>query len=515
MKWIGALFGVSTAFLIGIYVLLFTPTGHGFLLPMAVEKIEAGSKVKKAEFKSFELSMNQIDMVLDLDGELVKVKGKYDLFSRTLDLNYDVQIKNLATFSKAMGTTVRGDFVTWGKAWGKFDSVFVKGGAKTANGTIAYSLNLEDNDIKNLDFDLKNLSLQKLLWMIGQPLYSDAKLFSKGKIISMNQFNGDVITIVKDGVLNYPVVKKEFEIELPKNPIYDLHIKTKLQNKKASSIVDLNSFAANVDTSKTVFNLETGVLTSDYTLMVPSLAKLYFLTNQKMRGDLRVTGDIKQDKKLFATFNLKEFDGEVNGKLDADQLSVDAKGIQISELLHMMYYPEIFKSPVDVDLDYNLVSKKGTSKIKSSNGQFLTNKAMSMLKKFTKYDMTLEVYNKVNLDTKINDTFLVNNLLMQSKNSQIQSNKLNLDTKNNTIDADIDLEYRGLKAGIGLSGNTTSPNVKLDTSDLLKVKAKEELKKKINKHLGDRLKKQLDEKLDKELGDKLDKQVGDLFKKLF
>ena len=472
MKWIGILFGFLTAVIIGIYVLLFTQTGHGILLPIASEKIKDASKVKNVEFKTFTLTMNQIDMVLDLDGELIKVKGNYDLFSQTIDITYNIVINNLATFKKAVKMPIRGDFKTKGKVQGKFNDMFVKGDATTANGTVNYDLNLKDDDLKNVNFNLKNISLQKMLWMVGQPLFSDAKIFSKGKIRSLKELNGDIITIIKDGVLNYPVVKREFNIELPNKPVYDAHIKTELKDKKAISTIDFNTFAANIDTAKTVFDIKSGVLTTDYTVIVPSLAKLYFITKQKMRGDLRITGDVEFNKKLLATFNLKEFDGLVNGKLDGDRLSVDAKDIQILKLLHMMYYPEIFNSPVNLDLDYNLVSKKGTSKITSTNGQFLTNKTSDMLKKLTGYDLALEVYNTINLDTNINDTLLTNNLLMKSKNSQIKSNRLNLDMKNSTIDGDIALEYRDLELGIGLTGNITDPSVKLDTSKLIKINIK-------------------------------------------
>jgi len=499
MKWIGILFGILTLVVFGIYGLLFTSTGHGILLPIASEKIENGAKVKSAQFKNFELTMNKMDIVLDLDGEIIKINGTYGLFTRNLNLTYDVVIKNLATFSKAAKTVIRGDFSTKGKIWGTFDNVLIKGSAKTAEGTIDYSLNSKDSDIKDVNFDLKNLSLQKILWMVGQPLYTNAKVFSKGKLTSLEDLNGEIITIVKDGVLNHPVVKKHFDMDLPKRAIYDLHVKTNLKDKKAISVVDFNTFAANLDTSKSVFDLNSGVFTTDYTLVVPSLAKLYFATKQKMRGDIKVTGDVKFDKKLLATFNLNKFDGSVNGKLDGDNLIVDAKDIQILKLLHMMYYPELFKSPVNLDLDFNLATKKGTSKITSINGQFLTNQTISMLKNLTSYDLTLEVYDVINLDTDINDTFLTNTLLMQSKNSQIKSNRLNLDTKKSTIDADIDLDYRKYNIGIELTGNIQDPNVNIDSSKILKTKAKEEAKKQIEKHLGD----------------KIDKNVGNLLKKLF
>lgn len=499
MKWLGILFGILTAVLVGVYVLLFTSTGHGVLLPMATEKIEESTQVKSAKFQSFDLSMNKINMVLDLDGEIIKVNGHYDLFTSSLNLSYDVKIKNLQTFEKLIQTPIQGDFETVGQVWGKFHNILVKGKARTAEGSIEYSLNVKDNDVKDINFDIQNISLQKALWMVKQPLYTDAKLFSKGKITSLNNLEGDIVTIVKDGVLNHPVVKKQFEIELPKKAVYDLHVKTDIKNNKAISKVDLNTFAANVDTTKTVFDLKSGVLTTDYTVMIPSLAKLYFITKQKMRGDVTVRGDVKFDKKLLATFNLNEFGGVVNGQLDGDKLQVNAKNIQIKELLQMMYYPEIFKSPVNLDLDYNLVTKKGTSKVNSTNGQFLTNETMQMLKRLTSYDLTLEVYDRINLDTQINDTQLVNTLLMESKNTKISSKKLDIDTKKSLIDADISLDYRKYNIGIELNGDLQDPNVNLDYSKAVKQKAKDEVKKRI----------------EKKLGDKMNNQLGDVLKNLF
>ncbi len=499
MKWLGILFGILTAVIIGIYVLLFTATGHGILLPIASESIENSTKVKSAEFKKFELSMNKLDMTLSLDGEIIKLNGSYDIFSKTLNFIYEIEIKDVATFKKMLQTPVRGYFATSGKIWGAFDNILIKGIAKTIEGTIDYDLNLNDDDVKNLNFELKNISLQKLLWMVHQPLYTEAKLFSKGKIASLKAFDGEIVTIIKDGILHHPVVKKQFDIDLPKKPVYDVHITTNLKNKKVISVVDVNTFAANIDTAKTVFDTTTGVLNTDYTVTIPSLAKLYFITQQKMRGDLRVTGDVKVDKTLLATFKMNEFDGRVDGKFQGDKLTVNAKDIQILQLLHMMYYPEVFKSPVNLDLAYNVASKKGTAKIRSTDGRFLTNQTLNMLKNLTKYDLTLEVYDTVNLDTDINDTFLSNTLLMKSKNTQIQSKKLNLDTKKSTIDADIDLQYRKYNVGVKLTGNVQDPKVDINSSKVLRQKAKEEMKKQIDKHLKD----------------KMDKSVGDLLKKLF
>lgn len=439
--------------------------------------------------------------IIDINSSLAKIKsdGKLDLSKMGIDAKYALNVQSLGVLEPMIATKLNGSFETSGSIQGDQKNMNIKGKSSLASGNTTYDVTLKDMNVDKLTANIKNAKLDQLLHMLNQPKYAQGLLTVNANIDSLKNLKGNIKTRVNDGLINRSVMKKQFEMNFPSNSTFNAKINTDLNKNSVISDIDLNSFAADITTKKTQFLIDSAKLTTDYTLSVSNLGKLYFLTNQKMKGDLKVTGDVTFDKTLLATCNTKKFGGTVNGKLDDNKLNVVAKDLKTLPLLDMMYYPQIFRSSLNANVDYDLATKQGLSKVDMSNGQFLTNEAMTMLKNLTSYDLTLEVYKTANLTTKINDTILKNDLFMESAKSTIKSNKLVMNTKNSTIDGDIDIKYRKYELGIELNGPIASPNVKVDPGNALKQKAKE----KVNKLI--------DEKLD----GKVDENVKGLLKGLF
>lgn len=488
MRLIVGLFAVMTTIIVAAYVMVFTSFGHGIILPIVESNIEKNLKINDAKFTNFTLSTNSINTTLTLDNQPIHIEGKFNLIKKLIDLQYDIKIDDLSVFNTISNQKLQGTFYTNGKVIGVLGNIGIEGKASFANGKSDYLLYLRENDIKNINFSLRDLSIEKLLTMVSQPQYSKGTLNIEGTIKSLNNLDGNILTKLTNGVLNSDYINKTFEQNLPKKATYDATINTKLSEENIVSIIDFNSFVAQLDTKKTTFNIPSGKVTSDYIVTIPSLNALYFVTNQKLKGGITIDGDITFDKTLLATFNSKKFDGTLNGKLDNNKLTVKLDNIQTTKLLDMLYYPEIFKSNIKLNLDYDITTKKGLSKLTSNNGQFLTNQTTQMLKQFTKYDLTMEVYDVTNLTTKIDNTNLENELFMKSKNSQIKSKVFTVDTAKSTINADLTLQYRKYDMGLKLNGAIADPKVKLDIGKAIENKAKEKIKETLNKKLKDKLK---------------------------
>jgi hypothetical protein len=213
-----------------------------------------------------------------------------------------------------------------------------------------------------------------------------------------------------------------------------------------------------------------------------------------MRGDMKIVGDVKFDKFVTASFNSKKFAGNIGGTFIKDKLKVKIKNIQSLKLLNMMYYPEVFKSLLNLSLDYDITTKKGIALANMNNGTFLATKFSKMLKKITQKDITAEIYKKVDIDTKINDKILNSTLLMESKNSTIKSKSVYVDLDKSYIKTKIDAKFYKVNIGLDVDGALTNPNVKIDAGDLLKGKVKEKLKKvkaKAKEKIKDEIKKNL------------------------
>lgn len=492
MRLIVGLFALMTTLVVAIYVMVFTSFGHGIILPIVESNIEKNLKVNEVKFTNFSLTTNTINTTLTLDKQPIHIEGSYNLVKKLIHLTYDVKIDDLSIFNTISNQKLQGRLNTNGKVVGVIGNIGIQGKATFAKGDTDYELFIKENDISNIKFSLQNLSVEKLLWMISQPQYTTGTLNINGTITSLNNLDGTIVTKLTNGLLNSEYINKTFKQNLPKKASYDATINTKLSKENIVSSVDFNSFVAKLDTLKTTFNILNGKVTSDYILNVPSLNALYFVTNQKLKGGITINGDVVFDKTLLATFNSKMFDGTLKGKLDNNKLNVQLNNIQSTKLLDMLYYPKIFKSNIKLDLDYDLATKKGLSKLSTNNGQFLTNETTKMLKQFTKYDLTMEIYDVTNLTTKIDNTNLENELFMKSKNSEIKSKVFKVDTAKSRINADLTVKYRKYDMGLKLTGDIAQPKVKLDLGEAIKNKAKEKIKEKLNEKLKSQIK---DEKI--------------------
>jgi hypothetical protein len=207
-----------------------------------------------------------------------------------------------------------------------------------------------------------------------------------------------------------------------------------------------------------------------------------------MRGNLALNGKIKQDKQGLYVDGLSEmFGGKLDFNLLNDNFKANIKDIEIKSLLHMMYYPEIFKSKSDVSLDYNLATKIGKVDGKLINGQFIENEYSRLINTFAKFDITKEIYESINLKSDINKNIINAIIDMESKYTKIVVPSSTIDTEKQTINALVQTTIKEYSFDTTIKGDISNPKVKVDTSGFLKNKAKDKLKDAIQKKFGDKI----------------------------
>ena len=367
MKLISSVFIFLTVVIVGAYALLFTSLGHGVLIPIIENKIKQNTKIDTVTVKNFSLTPNQCNIVVDMNKSIIQIDSKFNIFDRVINGNYKVDIQDLSLFSKLTQSNLQGSVLTHGTLNGKIDNLDIKGKATIAKGDIEYAFNVTD-DLKDINFHAKKLDLSTLLTMIGQKQYAKGSINMDGEISSLSHMDGEIKTILNNGFLNQELIEKDFSLTLPKNSAFIVDIDSKLSKKSIQNKINLDSFAGMLTSKNSEFFLDSMVVQSDYKLTISDMSKLYFLITQKMRGKIELDGNIIFDKKLLVTFHTNSFDGTINGKLDGNKLQVNMKNLQTLPLLHSFYYPEIFRSSLDGDIGFDLVSKKGDSIINMYNG---------------------------------------------------------------------------------------------------------------------------------------------------
>ena len=99
----------------------------------------------------------------------------------------------------------------------------------------------------------------------------------------------------------------------------------------------------------------------------------------------------------------------------------------------------------------------------------------------TKDDLSKEVFETFDINSKIEDRVLTSNLNMKGLNSQVAIENATLDLEKNLVDAKINAKVKESNFNITLNGEASNPKISADVKELLKEKIIKQLEKKKNK----------------------------------
>jgi translation initiation factor IF-1 len=457
--------------------------GH---IDVALMKRDFNVTLPKTEFRlnsTTKLTGKTVNYDILLASNLAKLssKGSIEPQSTQMDISYQLNIAMLELLKPITNAPLRGKFNLKGTAKGNRENLHVKGSSDLAKSQTTFSATLKKFQPYSIIADIKNLQLPTLLHMVEQPHYLNSGFLNTQihiKDATEGKLDGEVITTITKGSIDTKTTAKAFALKPIPKTTFHLNAKTTLKGDAAISKVDFNSNLVTLSTQVTDFNIKSSALMTDYTLRVIDLSKLYFATGQKMRGAIVFNGDVKKDENIDFTAHSKTLEGTIDAHLHNDDFKAELKNLQTLKMLHMLYYPEIFKSSLNGKVDYNLAKQQGTLKSLLSNGRFTKNQVADLTKQYAKFDLYKEHFNTT-LNSDINKEIITTNLSMQSNKASITDEKLLLNTKTNQIKANLKLIANKHPLTIKLSGNVSKPKVKIDAKDLVQQEAKKAVKKEL------------------------------------
>lgn len=438
--------------------------------------------------------------------EIFTNKTLIDLKSGKITSDYKLAVKNLSKLEGLIGQKLNGSFNTSGDLIVNNGIIKVDGKTNIFESLTKYNVKITNAKPEYIKFSIIEAKIEKLLHFINEPVYATGILDIEGDIKNANvpSLDGVITTKILNGKLVNKVVNTVFKQNLKKKVTFNGDVNTKLVPNQAITKAAITSSLANLNVKKAVFDLKEASLNSDYLLKIPSLSKLYDVTSTKMRGKLDITGNIKNKaKSLLLTGNSKLLGGALDFTLKNNDFIADIKGVEVKQLTHMMYYPEVFDSKSALNIKYNLLSKKGKLTGNLLKGHFLKNNFSGLINQFARFDLTREIYDTVSINSDINNLVLKSVIAMKSRNTQIDVTRSVLNLEKSLVDADVKAKIRKLNLDFGVKGNTKRPKIKLNTKNVLKDKIEEKINKKLDKVLKDKL------------GDEGTKEIIKNFKSLF
>jgi hypothetical protein len=333
--------------------------------------------------------------------------------------------------------------------------------------------------------DIKELAVLKPITNVD--VKGDLKASGTLKGIENNLIN----KISMKGSLDNKHLTKVYEFKslMPKFD-YALNMQNLIKKRDIDTALKFRSTLADLDVKKATLKLADSSLVSDYVLKVPSLDKLYFVTERHLRGGITLNGEVKKAKDLDFSAHSNVAGGKLDAKLHNDDFHADISSMQTLDILHMLIYPEIFKSDLNAKVDYNLALSKGKMDGNLVDGKFMQNNVFSLVKQYAKVDMYIERF-KGDVSADIDKENILASLSLKSNKSSIVTKNTYLNSKTKKIKSKIDIDANHNPVTIKLSGNAESPNIGIDATDLIKKEATKAIKKEIDKNLGKEIDKHL------------------------
>ncbi|NLK67231.1 MAG: hypothetical protein GX282_07145 [Campylobacteraceae bacterium] len=426
LKFLGVL---VVLFLITVYVVAFTGFGNNLVKPY-IEKTAKEKTGYDVKLSKFDLKLGKVDIIASINDEInANLKGNYWLFSQSFDLSYELDIKNLKSF----GVELDEPMGLAGQVRGKAKDFGVNGVGKLLDSDVRFLASIKEFKPFNVDLDAKGLNLTKALALANQPAFVsghlDALANIKNGVGTANISSKDAV-ISKNGL-------KDINITIPENIALGLNSDIVFENNVVTANSKIESKLGNLEALKTIYNLNSKELESDFNLDILNLANLEPFTKQKLAGSLKADGFVKiaENKLKFVDFNLNGFGGEVKTHLENSVLSADINSIEISEILGVIAMPKAVFGVVDgkvkIDDINNLDNIKGNAILSVKDGKV----EPSGFKKLTNLEFPKDNSFSLNSDTKIENGVV-------NSSSSLISNLFKVEK----VDAVYDLKSKNLKA---------------------------------------------------------------------
>ncbi|MEA3352249.1 MAG: hypothetical protein U9Q33_00330 [Campylobacterota bacterium] len=486
MKFISYIFTLLVILLVTIYVLLFTSIGHGIISnqieTVLKSKISLDSKVER-----FSLSLDTISLYVQLShNNRINFEGKYSILDKSYNINYNVKLNDISKFNKLTSQQLQGRLYTNGTIKGDDQKGIIKGFSDIAKSDTNYEITLTKDNIKNGKLIIKEALLTKILYITNQKQYAKGKINLEIDLenVKLNNIKGKGFVTLKDGVLNKDLIKNDFNITLPHttfNTKIDLDI-DKVTDIKLDFDSNLIQFLLNGKylQSNNKFN-------SKYYLKVEDLNRLRVVTKKPLRGEVVVKGDISLDDRVNIRSLSKLLGGDIAAELDHKNYKSIITGIDTMKLLHMLYYPKIYKGKLDGNIDGNIDSEIINFNLDLKNGHFITNQLTLLISNLLNIDITDEKFTYAVIKGTKNKNIIDANINMNSNKLKITSKTFKLDTAKRYIDTILYFQYQKYKFDIKIKGDIDKPKIKSDIGkSILKEKVKSKIKKELEKKLDEK-----------------------------
>lgn len=398
-------------------------------------------------------------------GLLADFNAVYEIASKNANLNADI---NIADFSKLKNLTKQD---LKGSAKGKLDAVLKKGELENLNLNLdALGGNLvAKGNLGNLNINAKSLNLAVITSFLGLEAMANGNLNATANLNLQKDINGNAEFSVSNGTAYKKFLDKATGKAFPSDLKFSLNGKTNIKNSVANFNSSINSDLGVLEKFNGSYDIKNGSLNADYSLNVPSLAKLKFLIERELKGGIKANGNIKKTaKSTSVTLNSQIAKGTLNGSLVNDDANFKLSKFDIKSLTDFLNLGYFYDGVGDANLVYNIKNQKGKFDAIINQGRLAKKGLVNTASKFLGRDLASEVYNNVKVSGDINKNMVYFKTNMQAQKSKVLIEKGVLNITNKAINIPVKANIEKTDLEVLVTGTIDNPKYNVDSKYLQK-----------------------------------------------
>ena len=281
--------------LVAVYVVLFTSFGNKIVAGIIEDKAkQAGLELNVSKFV---LRFSSLDIDINVANMLnAKVEGNLSLFKLGFDIDYNLAVntdyvKNLDSNLTSMLNLPK-NLSFGGKVAGKASDFKADGRGYLFGSNVILDAHIVDYSPLALKLSANGIKLEELLDLVSQPRYLAGVLNVNADISAKDlKPDGKASINLYTSSINYKLLQKDMNLTLPAGTELTADIIANVSGSNVLATTNIKNSYLNLTAPNTHYDLEKGVLNSDFNFKVPDLSKLKALVGTNIRGTLNLDGN--------------------------------------------------------------------------------------------------------------------------------------------------------------------------------------------------------------------------------
>lgn len=305
-KILYAVVALILVLLVAVYVVLFTSFGNKIVAGIIEDKAkQAGLELNVSKFV---LRFSSLDIEVDVANMLnAKVEGNLSLFKLGFDIDYLLALNK--DYVQSLNVNLNQNLSFGGKVAGKASDFKADGKGYLFGSNVALDARVVDYTPLELKLSANGIKLEELLDLVSQPRYVLGVLNVNADISTKDlKPDGKALINLYTSSINYKLLQKDFNLSLPNKSEITADVSAYVNGNDVALSSEVKNSYLSLQTQNTKYDLNDGILSSDFLFKIPDLSKLKSLIGTNIKGALNLDGNAS-----LAGANLNELNAKLVG----------------------------------------------------------------------------------------------------------------------------------------------------------------------------------------------------------